>query len=185
MIKSERRLYLVRDGALLASYRVALGRQPKGTKIYQGDGRTPEGSYTITVAGNGAVVAVAPAALDQLNDKPADGTIVKTDSGQHYVFAGGAPIHVTETWWKALRPKPTPVTVAQEALDQAGGLNEWSHVRNLPAEGTLLKVGADVYRVEGGVPVPDYGVRGVPIDQAAIDNAGGEGPWSHLVAAPE
>ena len=128
---------------------------------------------------------MAPAALDQLNDKPADGTIVKTDSGQHYVFAGGAPIHVTETWWKALRPKPTPVTVAQEALDQAGGLNEWSHVRNLPAEGTLLKVGADVYRVEGGVPVPDYGVRGVPIDQAAIDNAGGEGPWSHLVAAPE
>ena len=48
VIKSERRLYLVRDGALLASYRVALGRQPKGTKIYQGDGRTPEGSYTIT-----------------------------------------------------------------------------------------------------------------------------------------
>ena len=48
VIKSERRLYLVRDGALLASYRVALGRQPRGTKIYQGDGRTPEGSYTIT-----------------------------------------------------------------------------------------------------------------------------------------
>ena len=140
----------------------------------------PRGSLKVRDA-----VAVAPAALDQLNDKPADGTIVKTDSGQHYVFAGGAPIHVTETWWKALRPKPTPVTVAQEALDQAGGLNEWSHVRNLPAEGTLLKVGADVYRVEGGVPVPDYGVRGVPIDQAAIDNAGGEGPWSHLVAAPE
>ncbi|MFL5332209.1 MAG: murein L,D-transpeptidase family protein [Geminicoccaceae bacterium] len=48
VIKSERRLYLVRDGVLLSSYRVALGRQPKGTKIYQGDGRTPEGSYQIT-----------------------------------------------------------------------------------------------------------------------------------------
>jgi murein L,D-transpeptidase YafK len=48
VIKGERRLYLVRDGVLLDSYRVALGRQPKGTKIYQGDGRTPEGSYRIT-----------------------------------------------------------------------------------------------------------------------------------------
>ena len=128
-------------------------------------------------------VRVEQAALEQiLNDKPADGTIVKTDEGERYVFAGGAPIHVTQEWWKALRPKPTPVTVAQEALDQAGGLNEWSHVRNVPADGTLLKVGADVYRVEGGVPVPDYGVRGVPIDQAAIDNAGEPGPWSHLLA---
>ena len=128
-------------------------------------------------------VRVEQAALEQiLNDKPADGTIVKTDEGERYVFAGGAPIHVTQEWWKALRPKPTPVTVAQEALDQAGGLNEWSHVRNVPADGTLLKVGADVYRVEGGVPIPDYGIRGVPIDQAAIDKAGEPGPWSHLLA---
>jgi len=128
-------------------------------------------------------VRVEQAALEQiLNDKPADGTIVKTDEGERYVFAGGAPIHVTQAWFKALRPKPTPITVAQEALDQAGGLGAWSHVRNVPADGTLLKVGADVYRVEGGVPIPDFGVRGVPIDQAAIDNAGEPGPWSHLVA---
>ena len=101
--------------------------------------------------------------------------------GETTEVAEVAPVPVTP----ALRPKPTPVTVAQEALDQAGGLNEWSHVRNLPADGTLLKVGADVYRVEGGVPIPDFGVRGVPIDPAAIDNAGGAGPWSHLVGAPE
>ena len=169
-----------------------LGTRPADGTFLRADGKTyvvagsapvfvPRGSLKVTDA-----VTVAPAALDAiLNDKPADGTVVRTGSGQRYVFAGGAPIHVTRAWWKSLRPKPTPVTVAQETLDQAGGLNEWSHVRNLPAEGTLLKVGADVYRVEGGVPVPDYGVRGVPIDQAAIDNAGGEGPWSHLVAAPE
>lgn len=46
--KTERRLYLLRDGEILHSYRVALGRVPKGTKIYQGDGRTPEGDYTLT-----------------------------------------------------------------------------------------------------------------------------------------
>ena len=46
--KSERRLYLLRDGEVLRSYLVALGRQPRGTKLYQGDGRTPEGTYEIT-----------------------------------------------------------------------------------------------------------------------------------------
>ena len=63
-------------------------------------------------------------------------------------------------------------------------LNEPSVVAIDKDTGRLLKVGADVYVVEGGVPLPHYGVRGVPIDQAAIDNAGGTGAWSHLVAAP-
>lgn len=48
VVKSERRLYLLRGGEILKSYRVALGRQPTGTKMYQGDGRTPEGSYSVT-----------------------------------------------------------------------------------------------------------------------------------------
>lgn len=151
------------------------------------------GGETFVVAGGAPVflpdgakeaVRVTAAALETLGDKPADGTIVITDSGERYVFAGGAPIHMTQSWWKEMRPKPTVVTVAQEALDQAGGLNAWSHVRNFPADGTLLKAGADVYRVERGVPVPDTGVRGVPVDPAAIERAGGAGPWSHLVAGP-
>ena len=47
IVKSERRLYLVRDGQVLESFRVALGPHPQGTKIYQGDGRTPEGNYNV------------------------------------------------------------------------------------------------------------------------------------------
>lgn len=47
VIKSERMLYLLRSGRVLKGYRVALGRQPQGTKIAQGDGRTPEGSYRV------------------------------------------------------------------------------------------------------------------------------------------
>ena len=43
VMKAERALYLVRGGEVMRSYQVALGRQPKGTKLYQGDGRTPEG----------------------------------------------------------------------------------------------------------------------------------------------
>lgn len=47
VVKSERRLYLLRGSEVVKSYRVALGRQPRGTKLYQGDGRTPEGRYVL------------------------------------------------------------------------------------------------------------------------------------------
>lgn len=47
VVKSERQLYLLRQGQVLKSYKIALGRQPKGTKIYEGDGRTPEGTYSV------------------------------------------------------------------------------------------------------------------------------------------
>jgi murein L,D-transpeptidase YafK len=47
VIKSERRLYLLRNGAIFATYRVALGGNPVGPKIFEGDGRTPEGTYVL------------------------------------------------------------------------------------------------------------------------------------------
>jgi murein L,D-transpeptidase YafK len=47
VVKSEHRLYLLRGGEVVKSYRVALGRQPRGTKLYEGDGRTPEGRYVL------------------------------------------------------------------------------------------------------------------------------------------
>ena len=47
VIKHERRLILQRDGAVLREYRVALGRNPVGHKLAEGDGRTPEGLYRI------------------------------------------------------------------------------------------------------------------------------------------
>jgi murein L,D-transpeptidase YafK len=46
--KSERRLYLMRRGQVLRSYRVALGLQPEGPKEQAGDFRTPEGRYLLT-----------------------------------------------------------------------------------------------------------------------------------------
>ena len=46
--KSERRLYLMRHGEVLRSYRVALGLQPAGPKERAGDFRTPEGRYLLT-----------------------------------------------------------------------------------------------------------------------------------------
>lgn len=45
--KSERKLYLLKDGQPIRSYRIALGLNPNGHKEREGDFRTPEGRYTI------------------------------------------------------------------------------------------------------------------------------------------
>lgn len=45
--KAERRLSLLLGERTLKTYRVALGRDPNGPKLRQGDGRTPEGHFTL------------------------------------------------------------------------------------------------------------------------------------------
>lgn len=45
VVKSERKLYLLKDGEVLRSFDVALGLMPRGHKEREGDSRTPEGNY--------------------------------------------------------------------------------------------------------------------------------------------
>lgn len=45
--KADRRLYLLHHASLLEGYDVGLGFAPVGHKQFEGDGRTPEGSYLI------------------------------------------------------------------------------------------------------------------------------------------
>lgn len=45
--KTERRLYLMRGNEVLRSFRIALGLDPKGHKMREGDFRTPEGHYQL------------------------------------------------------------------------------------------------------------------------------------------
>ncbi|HEY4369567.1 MAG TPA: L,D-transpeptidase family protein [Steroidobacteraceae bacterium] len=45
--KSERLLYLMRNGQILRSYKVSLGFRPDGHKQSEGDFRTPEGKYRL------------------------------------------------------------------------------------------------------------------------------------------
>lgn len=48
VFKSERRMELLdKYGNVVRSYRIALGKNPLGHKQYEGDGRTPEGTYLI------------------------------------------------------------------------------------------------------------------------------------------
>lgn len=45
--KSERKMYLLKDGEIIKEYHVALGANPKGHKQQEGDEKTPEGTYTL------------------------------------------------------------------------------------------------------------------------------------------
>ena len=45
--KSRKEMLLLRGESVVRSYAVSLGREPAGPKQQEGDGRTPEGRYTI------------------------------------------------------------------------------------------------------------------------------------------
>jgi murein L,D-transpeptidase YafK len=47
VVKSDRKLYLLRAGRVLRAFDVALGLVPKGPKQREGDFRTPEGRYVL------------------------------------------------------------------------------------------------------------------------------------------
>lgn len=45
--KSERQLLLLSNGIAVKRYRISLGDNPVGHKLYEGDQRTPEGEYVL------------------------------------------------------------------------------------------------------------------------------------------
>src|SRR5690606_21107800 len=47
VVKSERKLYLLKDGEVLREFAVSLGLRPVGHKEREGDFRTPEGRYVL------------------------------------------------------------------------------------------------------------------------------------------
>ena len=46
--KADRKMYLLHNSRVLKTYDFALGFTPEGHKQFEGDGKTPEGSYTIS-----------------------------------------------------------------------------------------------------------------------------------------
>ena len=70
VVKSEKRLYLLKDEEVFASYPVRFGANPTGHKQQQGDERTPEGLYFLTYKNAGSAYYRSihisyPNALDQ------------------------------------------------------------------------------------------------------------------------
>jgi murein L,D-transpeptidase YafK len=52
--KTERRLYLVKKDKPFRTYKISLGFKPEGHKQSRGDGRTPEGRYTLDWRNSGS-----------------------------------------------------------------------------------------------------------------------------------
>lgn len=46
--KAERKMYLLHNDKVLKKYNIALGFNPVGAKQFEGDGKTPEGTYRIS-----------------------------------------------------------------------------------------------------------------------------------------
>ena len=46
--KADRKMYLLHNGEVLESYDIGLGFAPEGHKQFEGDGKTPEGTYFIS-----------------------------------------------------------------------------------------------------------------------------------------
>ena len=130
-----------------------------------------------------------PGAWSHLRHKPAEGTFISSPQapagrGEVYRIAGGAPIYVSSGWWQTLNPKPTVTTVSQEAIDQAGKQGAWSHINYYPADNTLVSAAGVSYLIKAAVASRVSPRGGLPIDPAALTNAGKPGAWSHLKAAP-
>lgn len=111
-----------------------------------------------------------------------DGTYIKvTGADPVYRVAGGAPIYVSS--WNNVGGSQPVTTISQ---------SQFNALRSQPADGTYLRNAAGtVFVVAGGAPLGisngkylDSGKPIINIDQAAIDNAGGSGVWSHLGVTP-
>ena len=96
--KSERSLWLLRDGKPIARYRVALGDAPVGHKTTQGDERTPEGEYRIDGRNPGSRFHLSlrisyPDARDRAQARARG-----VDPGGDIFIHGGTPAHDRRDW---------------------------------------------------------------------------------------
>jgi hypothetical protein len=141
--------------------------------------------FSIDHAGEGGVFRF-------VRSHPADGTYV-SGGGQVHVFAGGAPLYVSN-WASVGGDRPT-TAVDRAALENGDGSSPWNHIRRVPADGTFVTgvVGTSTYtyRFLGGAPtyIASWAAVGgqqssTRIDHAALDNAGGAAPWSHVHPFP-
>ena len=161
-------------------------------------------SNWVHIGGAVATRALTDEEFSKLREIPADGTLIwgsapgHPQSGSVFRVTGGAPVFVTD--WARVGAGPGSATMVDlAAILHAGTGGVWNHLRQIPADGTLIWGSAPgdalhglVYRVTGGAPVyvTDWARVGAApgsaqvADLAAIVNAGTGGQWNHLRAQP-
>ena len=148
------------------------------------------------VGGSHPVTTISAAQFAGLPTWPRDGTFIQGwTGGAVYEIAGGAPIPVSS--WSHLGGSSgrTVIGVDRSAIDEAGQGGVWGHLRDVPADSTLIKGygHAAVYVIAGGAPLAvsswshiggQNGRSLTEVDQSAIDHAGAGGAWDHLRQVP-
>jgi hypothetical protein len=168
------------DGSSTSCYRVA-----GGSPLLMGAKDAPVPGFTTTAAVR--VPHYEFAHYVHLAAHPADGTVLCPVSDRTcYVVAGHAPL--------AIAPSASPaVAVSHAVVIARTELSHPAHLTARPVDGTVLRtaqkgatyvVRAGVARLEPTTAGAASAVPAVTVDQAAIDNAGIKGAWSHLASAP-
>ncbi len=118
VIKREKRLVLLNHGAVLKSYKIAVGRNP-GRKTRRGDGRTPEGRYIVDgripeSRFHKALHLSYPNASDIVNSRasgvPPGGNIVIHGLPAELEEVG--PLHASRNWTRGC------IAVSNEEMDE-------------------------------------------------------------------
>jgi len=102
IFKEERKLYLMHGDQALKMYDMELGFAPTGHKAFEGDGRTPEGEYTINRRNpNSAFYLSIGISYPNNADRAAARTLGKSPGGDIFIHGGRRPGDPKRADWTA------------------------------------------------------------------------------------
>lgn len=128
--KAARRLSLMAGGQVIKSYAVALGFAPAGPKQEEGDGRTPEGAYTISGRNAGSAFHRS-LRISYPSTADAAAAAARGVSPGGDIFIHGAP-----NWWILPGQPPGDWTRGCIAVTKA----EIEEIWDLVADGTPIEI---------------------------------------------
>ncbi|MBY0462531.1 MAG: L,D-transpeptidase family protein [Alphaproteobacteria bacterium] len=130
--KNQRKMELYNKGKLIKGYKISIGFAPIGTKQQEGDGKTPEGEYTITSKNphsqfHKSLKISYPNTADKENAKKKKvspgGDIMIHGLGKQFSYLG--KLHTLHDWTFGC------IAVTNEEIDEI-----WKLVK----EGTIVKI---------------------------------------------
>ncbi|AXX99523.1 L,D-transpeptidase family protein [Profundibacter amoris] len=102
IFKEQRKLYLMNGDNYLRAYDIELGFAPAGHKEFEGDGRTPEGEYTIDRRNpNSAFYLSIGISYPNANDRAAARALGKSPGGDIFIHGGRRPGDPKRPDWTA------------------------------------------------------------------------------------
>ena len=133
--KSEKKLYLMSNGKIIREYSIALGKNPQGHKVEEGDGRTPEGRYTLDWR-NPQSRFYRSIHISYPNDKDKRWAHDRQKPPGAYIMIHGSPEWVPSSEWAENWLQNTDWTDGCIAVTN----EEMDEIWNLVADGTPIEI---------------------------------------------